>query len=91
MPEQALDGFEDEPSELSCICHLKVITVRLNFSSQEFALKACIEHFNATYYSLEGGASASGTTPPGQVGAGVGQQQQAAGTPAAGQREIVVS
>ena len=48
---------------------------------QEFALKACIEHFNATYYSVEGGASGGGSTPTGQVGAGVGQQQ---GSPAAG-------
>ena len=59
----------------------------LFFALQEFALKACIEHFNSTYYNLEGGASVSGTTPPsGQVGAGgIGQQQQqAAGTPSAG-------
>ena len=56
---------------------------------QEFALKACIEHFNSTYYSLEGGASVSGTAPPGgQVGTGgIGQQQQqGAGTPSAGLR-----
>lgn len=49
-------------------------------------MKACIEHFNATYYSLEGGTSSSGTTPTGQVGAGVGQQQ---GSPAAAGEECL--
>ena len=51
------------------------------FVMQEFALKACIEHFNVTYYSVEGGVS---STPTAQVGGGVGQQQAAGGSPASG-------
>lgn len=74
------------------LCFLNLYIRPLIIVLQEFALKACIEHFNSTYYSLEGGASVSGTTPPGgQVGGtgGIGQQQQqAAGTPSAGPTKL---
>ena len=74
-----------------CVCMLVCLSVcvvstmyYVPYIIQEFALKACIEHFNVTYYSVEGRTSSSSIATTAQVGAGVGQQQAAGGPPPSG-------